>query len=331
MAKKAASRKPAAKALKSSGTAKITARPTKEQKKSRKQDSTLGARPIWSGNIRLALVSVPVKIYPATKAGARISFHQVHKPSGKRINYQKVVAGVGPVENEDIVKGYEIDKGRYVLFEPEEIDEVKLESRRTLDLVQFTQMGEIDPIWFDTPYYVLPDGELAEEAYAVLRDGLRELKKVGLGQFVMRGREYVAALKPLGSGILLETLRFADEVRDAKHFFDGIPDEAADPELLSMAEELIGRKAAKFDPDRFHDTYTETLREMIERKAKTGKPLEIEETTEQPTGRGAQVIDLVEALKRSVRGNAGGDSRPATRASRSSTGKSTSTERRKAG
>ena len=303
MAKKATSRKSAAKPLKSSTAAKITARPTEKQKRSRKQDSSLGVRPVWSGNIRLALVSVPVKIYPATKAGARISFHQVHKPSGKRVNYQKVVAGVGPVESEDIVKGYEIDKGRYVLFAPEEIDEVKLEARRTLDLVQFTQMGEIDPIWFDTPYYVVPDGELAEEAYAVLRDGLRGLKQVGLGQFVMRGREYVAALKPLGNGILLETLRFGDEVRDSQHFFDGISDAGADPELQSMAEELIKRKAAKFDPDRFHDTYTETLRELIEKKAKTGKPLEIEETTEQPTGRGAQVIDLVEALKRSVRGS----------------------------
>ncbi|HKY94320.1 MAG TPA: Ku protein [Kiloniellales bacterium] len=322
MAKKATSRKSAAKPLKSTGAAKITARPTKEKKRSRAQDSTLGARPIWSGNIRLALVLVPVKIYPATKAGARISFHQVHKPSGKRINYQKIVAGVGPVENEDIVKGYEIDKGRYVLFEPEEIDEVKLESRRTLDLVQFVQQGEIDPIWFDTPYYVVPDGELAEEAYAVLRDGLSTKKRIGLGQFVMRGREYVAALKPFGKGILLETLRFADEVRQAKPFFEGIAEEDSDPDLLSMAEELIQRKSGKFDPDRFHDTYTETLRELIEKKARTGKPLEIEETSEQPTGRGAQVIDLVEALKRSVRGG-GGEERASTRRSAS--------ERRKAG
>ena len=321
MAKKATSRKTAAKPLKSGAAAKITARPTKEKKKSRKQDSSLGARPIWSGNIRLALVSVPVKIYPATKAGARISFHQVHKPSGKRINYQKVVAGVGPVENEDIVKGYEIDKGRYVLFEPEEIDEVKLESRRTLDLVQFTQQGEIDPIWFDTPYYVVPDGELAEEAYAVLRDGLATLKRVGLGTFVMRGREYVAALKPFGNGILLETLRFADEVRESAPFFSGVEGDA-DTELLSMAEELIERKTAKFDPDRFHDTYTETLRELIEKKAKTGKPLEIEETSEQPTGRGAQVIDLVEALKRSVRGGKGEEG---------TTTRKSASERRKAG
>lgn len=321
MAKKATSRKPAAKPLKSGSAAKITARPTKEKKKSRKQDSSFGARPIWSGNIRLALVSVPVKIYPATKAGARISFHQVHKPSGKRINYQKVVAGIGPVESDDIVKGYEIDKGRYVLFEPEEIDEVKLEARRTLDLVQFTQQGEIDPIWFDTPYYVVPDGELAEEAYAVLRDGLSTLKRVGLGKFVMRGREYVAALKPFGNGILLETLRFADEVREAAPFFSGVADDA-DAELLSMAEELIERKTAKFDPDRFHDTYTDTLRELIEKKAKTGKPLEIDDTSEQPTGRGAQVIDLVEALKRSVRSGGATDEAPARKSA---------SERRKAG
>jgi len=328
MARKASTRKAAAKPLKSSGAAKISARPSKEKSRSRKQDSGLGARPVWSGNIRLALVSVPVKIYPATKAGARISFHQVHKPTGKRVNYQKTVAGVGPVENEDIVKGYEIDKGRYVLFEPEEIDEVKLESRRTLDLVQFVQQGEVDPIWFDTPYYVVPDGELAEEAYAVLRDGLGTMKRIGLGQFVMRGREYVAALKPFGKGILLETLRFADEVREARPFFDGIAEQDSDPDLLSMAEELIKRKSEKFDPDRFHDSYTETLRELIEKKAKTGKPLEIEETTEQPTGRGAQVIDLVEALKRSVRGNSSSEGGASARAGR---GKSASSERRKAG
>src|SRR5690606_37467411 len=170
---------------------------------------------------------------------------------------------------------------------------------RTIDLVQFVDHADIDPIWFERPYYVAPDGELAEEAYSVLRDALRATKKVGIGQFVMRGREYVAALKPCGRGLLLETLRFADEVREAAPYFAGIDEAKADPELLSLAEELIGRKSAPFDPARFQDDYTETLRGVIEAKVKKRKPVAIEE--EEPA-RGAKVIDLVEALRKSVAG-----------------------------
>jgi len=259
---------------------------------------SLGTRPMWSGNLRLSLVSVPVKLYPATRTGARISFHQVHEPSGKRIRYEKVVPGLGPVDTDEIVKGFEIEKGHYVLLDPEEIDSVKVEARKTLDVVQFVGQGEIDPIWFERPYYVTPDGELAEEAYNVLRDALRAARKVGLGQFVMRGREYVAAIKPCGRGLLLETLRFADEVRKAAPFFAEVSDSEADEELLGLASELIERKSAPFDPARFEDHYTVALREMIDAKAKQRKPVEVEE--EGPSG-GGKVIDLVEALRRSVK------------------------------
>lgn len=249
--------------------------------------------------MRLALVSIPVKIFPATKSGARIQFHQVHEPSGKRIRYQKIVPGIGPVDTDEIVKGFELEKGQYVLLESDEIENLKLETKKTLDLVQFVKQGEIDPLWFDRPYYVVPDDNLAEEGYRVLRDALRTSGKVGIGQFVMRGRENIATLKPCGNGLLLETLRFADEVRSAAPYFTSMEEEEPDEELLSLAEELIARKSAPFDPRGFKDQYTEAVRELIEAKAKKKKPIEVEEDRE--TG-GAEVIDLVEALKRSVKG-----------------------------
>lgn len=260
---------------------------------------SLGTRPMWSGNMRLALVSVPVKVYAATRAGAQISFHQVHEPSGKRVRYQKVVPGIGPVDTDEIVKGFELEKGRYVLIDPDEVEAIKLETKKTLDLVQFVLQGEIDPIWFDRPYYVVPDGEMAEEAYGVLRDALRSSKRMGLGQFVMRGREYIAAIKPCGNGLLLETLRFADEVRAAAPFFSTVDDVEPDEELLSLAQELIDRKSAPFDPRRFQDQYTQALRELIDAHAKRRKPVAVGEE-DRPSG-GAKVIDLVEALKRSVK------------------------------
>jgi DNA end-binding protein Ku len=267
-----------------------SARPAGRRRETRSQ-------PLWTGNLRLALVTVAVRIYAAISSGAQINFHQVHQPTGKRIRYQKIVPGIGPVDTDEIVKGFDLGDGQYVLLNDDEIEDLKIEAKRTLDLVQFVSQGEIDPIWFERPCYVVPDGELAEEAYGVLRDALRATKKLGLGQFVMRGREYVAAIKPCGKGLLLETLRFADEVREAAPFFVDAADVDPDPELLQLAEELISRKTAPFDPSRFHDSYTDALRELIDAKIKHRKPVAVDEDV--PTG-GAKVIDLVEALKRSV-------------------------------
>src|SRR3954469_4207003 len=168
----------------------------------------MAARPIWRGQIRLALVSIPIELYSATKSGAQIAFHQVHEPTGKRIKYEKVVPGIGPGDRDEIVKGYEVSKGHYILRDPEEIDTVKLETRRTVGLVQFVDEDEIDATFFDKPYYVVPADDLAEEAYVVLRDALKAAHKVGVGQLAMRGQEYVVALKPCGRGLLLETLRY---------------------------------------------------------------------------------------------------------------------------
>ena len=271
-----------------------------------------GARPVWSGNLRLALVMVPVSIYPATRSGARISFHQIHKPSGKRICYEKVVPGIGPVDTGEIVKGFEISKGQYVLLDNDEVDAVKLEAKKTLDLIQFVKQGEIDPIWFDRPYYVVAEDGPAEEAYAVLRDALRGSGRMGLGQFVMRGREYIAALKPCGKGLLLETLRSADEVSTAAPFFADMDTDKPDNELLKLATELIDRKSAPFDAKQFEDKYTEALQDLIDRKRK-GKPLVEVEEEATPSG-GAKVIDLVEVLKRSVRNaESGGRAKPAAK------------------
>lgn len=265
---------------------------------------------MWTGHLRLALVTVPVRVYPATVSAARIAFHQVHKPSGKRVRYEKVVPGIGPVDTDEIVKGFELESGDYVLLDPDEIDELKIEAKRTLDLVQFVSQGEIDPIWFDRPYYVVAEDEAGEEAYRVLRDALRESKRMGIGQFVMRGREYVGAIKPCGNGLLMETLRFADEVREAAPFFADFADEPPDKELLRLATELIDRKTARFEPSRFVDHYTQALRELIDAKARHEKPVTIDE--EKPEG-GAKVIDLVDALKRSVRGAEQGGGSSGTR------------------
>ena len=205
----------------------------------------MAARPIWRGQIRLALVSIPIELFPATRSGASIQFHQVHEPTGKRIKYEKVVPGVGPVDRDEIVKGYEVSKGHYVLLDPEEIESVKLESRKTLDLVEFVDEDGIDAMYFDKPYYVVPADDLAEEAYVVLRDALKAAKKVGVGQLAMRGQEYVVALKPCGRGLLLETLRYADEVHKSSGFFRDIGDHKPDPDLLDMASMLIERKAGR--------------------------------------------------------------------------------------
>ena len=261
----------------------------------------MAARSIWRGQIRLALVSIPVELFPATRSGAQIQFHQVHEPSGKRIKYEKVVPGVGPVDRDEIVKGYEVSKGHYILLDPEEIDSVKLESRKTLDLVQFVDEDEIDATYFDKPYYVVPADDLAEEAYVVLRDALKAAKKVGVGQLAMRGQEYVVALKPCGRGLLLETLRYADEVHKSSGFFRDIGDHKPDPDLLDMASMLIERKAGEFDPKDFHNRYVDALHRLIEEKQKKkGEKIIEDPDADAPPPRGSNVIDLMAALKRSL-------------------------------
>ena len=277
----------------------------------------MAARPIWRGQIRLALVSIPIELYSATKSGAQIAFHQVHEPSGKRIKYEKVVPGIGPVDRDEIVKGYEVSKGHYVLLDPEEIESVKLESRKTLDLVQFVDDDGIDPMYFDKPYYVVPADDLAEEAYVVLRDALRAANKIGVGQLAMRGQEYVVALKPLDRGLVLETLRYADEVNKSSGFFRDIGDHTPDPDLLDMASMLIERKAGEFDPKEFHNRYVDALHRLIEEKQKKkGEKIIEDPDADAPPPKGSNVIDLMAALKKSLgdekKGKAAAKSKKAT-------------------
>ncbi len=181
-------------------------------------------RAYWSGRIRLALVSIPVEILAATKSTSRISFNQIHEPSGKRIRYEKVVPGIGAVEAADIVKGYEVEKNKYVLLTDEEIADVKLEAKKSIDLAQFVDEDAIDEVYFDRPFYIVPseEDEDAAEAYIVLRDALKKTKKIGLGQIVVRGQGSIVAIKPYGKGLLMETLRYADEIKKAD-VFDELP------------------------------------------------------------------------------------------------------------
>jgi DNA end-binding protein Ku len=269
----------------------------------------MAARAYWQGQIRLALVSIPVEVYSATKSGASIAFHQIHEPSGKRINYEKVVQGIGPVDRDEIVKGYEISKGNYVLLDEDEIEAVKIESKKTLELVQFVDAGEIDVFYFEKPYYDVPADELAEEAFIVLREALRQAGKVAIGQLALRGREYLVSLKPCGKGIVLETLRYEDEVRKAQSYFKDIPDSKPAKEMLDLAQALIDQKTAPFDAGEFHDRYVEALHALIERKAKA-KGKKILEDVEEPGAKaGSNVIDLMAALKKSV----GGPEKPAAK------------------
>jgi DNA end-binding protein Ku len=261
------------------------------------------ARPIWRGQIRLALVSIPVEIYSATRSGATIAFHQIHEPSGKRIKYEKVVPGIGPVDRDEIIKGFEVSKGEYVLLEPEEIESVKLESRKTLELTQFVDMQDIDALYYEKPYFVVPADDLAEEAFIVLREALRQSRKVGVGQLAMRGQEYVVALKPCGKGMLLETLRYADEVNKASSYFREIADAKPDEDLLDLASTLIEKKTGKFDAAEFHNRYVDALKDLIAEKRKRKGELVIQDPDDGKPAKGSNVIDLMAALKRSLGGD----------------------------
>ena len=264
----------------------------------------MAARPIWKGQIRISLVSIPVELFTATKTTEKIAFRQIHEPSGKPIHYQKVVTGVGPVDTDEIMKGFEYEKGNYVLLTDEDIEAVKLETRKTFDLTQFVGACEIEPLYFDKPYFVVPQDELAEDAYRVVRDALKKTEMIGLGQLSMRGKEYLAALKPCGKGLLLETLHYADELRKADPYFADISTAKADDDLLSVAEQLIKRKKAPFDAAAFKNHYTQALRQLIDQRVKGKAPKVETEDEERPSG--DNVIDLMSALKRSLEGGGKG-------------------------
>ena len=285
----------------------------------------MASRAIWKGQLRLSLVSIPVEIHSATKTGARLSFRQIHGPSGKRVRYEKTVSGIGPIDADEILKGYEIGDDEYLLLEPEELDAIKLETKKTLELVQFVDASEIPPLYYDRPYYVVPTDDLAQDAYRVVRDALRKAKKIGLGQLVMRGKEYLCALRPCGDGILLETLHYADEIREADPLFSEIEDEPADGELLEVAIQLIDRKTDSFDASAFTDHYDAALRDLIDRKRKSKKTPRAKTGEQQSSSGGDNVVDLMSALQDSLKADSGGKSGKKS-TGRKSTSKSSTTK-----
>lgn len=260
----------------------------------------MAMRAYWKGHLRLSLVNIGIELYSATSSSQRIPLRQIHKPSGKRIRYQKIAEGVGPVDTDEIVKGFETSKDEYVILEPDELDEIKLESRRTIDLVQFVEACEIDPRYFEKPYYVVPsDDDVAAEGFTVIREALRKQKMVGLGQMAVRGRDYVVAIKPCGDGLLLETLRFADEIRESDKIFSEIPEIKPDKEMLDLAGELIERKSAPFKPDAFKSKYADALKALIDEKREEGA-VSTDTSDGGRSGGSGKVVDLMEALKKSV-------------------------------
>ncbi|MBI1359279.1 MAG: Ku protein [Alphaproteobacteria bacterium] len=280
------------------------------------------ARAYWKGHLRLSLVTIGIELYPAVASSSALALHQIHKPSGKRIRYEKVAPGVGPVKMSDIVKGFEVSRGEYVTLTPKELDEIKLESKRTIDLVQFVDHCEIDPRYFEKPYYVTPtNDDVAAEGFAVIREALRSAKKVGLGQMATRGKDQICAVKACGDGILLETLRYEKEVRDSDRIFSHIDDVRIDKEMLGLASELIKRKTAPFKPEKFHSHYAAALRELIDEKRKKGK-ISAASDEELESGQ-SNVVDLMEALRKSVKGGAKGKT-PARRAPARKTARRTS-------
>jgi DNA end-binding protein Ku len=259
-------------------------------------------RPYWSGQIRISLVSFGIKLFPATDAKSEIHFHQLSRKTGERIKHQKVSGDEEPVESSDVVKGYEYRKGEYVTVEPEEIEHLRIQSRHTLELTQFVDVDELDPEFFEKPYFVVPESDAQAEAFAVVRKALQVTKKVGLGKIAFGGREHLVAIAAPGDdklgGMMAYTMRYAEELRDPSEYFGEIKKVAVDDDQLSLAKELIKRKAAKFAPEKFKDEYEAALREMIEAKVKHA-PIPKDE----PAPKRSKVINLMDALRKSVRGD----------------------------
>jgi DNA end-binding protein Ku len=257
------------------------------------------ARSYWKGYLRLSLVSIPIEIFNAVESKSEISFRQIHKPSGRRVNYEKVVQGIGKIDSADIVKGYEVDGDQYVLLEPEEIDAVKLESKKTIDLVQFINAKDIDYRYFERPYFITPADAMAGEGYVVIRDALRKTGKVGLAQVTIAGREWLVAIAPLEDGLVMEMLRYAEELRKPEDFFDEVPTEKPAKEMVELAVQLIAKKSGAFHPEKFEDHYQTALKELVQEKLKGKK---IIAAPEAPRALGGNVVDLMAALRASIEG-----------------------------
>jgi DNA end-binding protein Ku len=258
-------------------------------------------RAYWKGYLKLSLVSCPVALFPASSEREKISFHQINKKTGNRIKYRKVDAETGDeVDSSDIVKGYEVGKGEYVEIEPEELEAIAIESKRTIEIDEFVPKKEIDELYLNSPYYIVPDGEVGQQAFAVIREAIRKEGMVALARVVFTSREHVMAVEPRGKGLLGITLRYPYEVRKEDEYFDDIEDEKIPKDMADLAAHIVETKAGHFKPEKFQDHYEEALKEVLKKK-QAGEKIEIPKQREP-----AKVISLMDALRRSVQAERGG-------------------------
>lgn len=259
----------------------------------------MAPRPTWKGYLKLSLVSCSVAMYTATSTSSRVRLHIINRETGNRIRNQAIDSETGDVvENESKVKGYEADDGRYVLLEEDELDEVALESTHTIDIESFIDRDEVDEIYLDESFYIAPNDEVAYEAFAVIREAMEKKNMVGLGRVVTHRRERLLMLQPRGKGILATALRYKNEVRREKTYFDEIPDVKVPRDMLDLADHILEQKRGHFDPDRFEDRYEEALTALIKAKRAGKEPPTVE------TPKPSNVINLMDALRRSVKGGA---------------------------
>jgi len=264
-------------------------------------------RAYWKGYLKLSLVSCPIALFPATSEREKISFHQINKNTGHRIKYQKVDAESGDgVEAADIIKGYQVDKGEYLQIEPEELEAIAIESKRTIDIDEFVPRKEIDELYSSNPYYLVPDGEVGQQAFAVIREAIRQEGMVAIGKVVFTSREHIIALEARGNGMMGVTLRYPYEVRKEQEYFDDIPDEKVPKDMLDLAKHIVDTKKAKFEPERFEDQYEDALKELLKKK-QSGQKIEAPREREP-----SKVINLMDALRRSVETERGSGDRRKT-------------------
>src|ERR1700758_5221129 len=257
----------------------------------------MAPRANWKGFLRLSLVTCPVALYPATSESEKISFNQLNKATGHRIKYLKVDAETGEeVPNEDIVKGYQLEKDQFIEVTKEELEELALESTRTIEIDEFVDKADIDPRYLIRPYYLRPDGKVGHDAFAVIRETIREMDKVAIGRVVLTSREHIIALEPLEKGLVGTLLRYPYEVRGEAEYFDEIQDVKVTKDMLDLAKHIVNQKSGNFDPKKFEDHYETALVDIINQK-RAGKPIAPKERP-----RGENVVDLMEALRRSVGG-----------------------------
>jgi DNA end-binding protein Ku len=258
----------------------------------------MATRAYWKGYLKLSLVTCPVALFPASSKSEKTRFHQINKKTGHRLRQQMVDEETGRVvDKENKSRGYELTKGKYVEIEPEEIDAIEFENTHTIEIDKFVPEEEIDKRYYERPYYIVPDGKSGEEAFAVIRDAMKDKGRVALAGIIFANRQHILAIEPWGKGMLGTTLRYDYEVRDESEFFKGIGSHRVPKEMVSLASHILDTKAGHFDPGKFKDEFELALRKLVKRKA-AGKTIEAPEEREEPSN----VVDLMEALRQSVKG-----------------------------